>query len=62
MCEGGKFVFVIPRQWVPLGAAEDIAAWSLPVIVKDSLIAALTYILCISTKMVLLYFPQTRTL
>ena len=54
MCEGGKFVFVIPRQWVPLGAAEDIAAWSLPVIVKDNLIAALTYILFISTKRVLL--------
>ena len=37
MCEGGKFVFAIPRHWVPVGAVEDMAAWSLPVILEDNL-------------------------
>ena len=35
--KSGKFIFVVPRQWVPLGPVYDFAAWSLPVILEDDI-------------------------
>ena len=35
--KSGKFIFVVPRQWVPVGPVYDFAAWSLPVILEDDI-------------------------
>ena len=37
VCKGGGFVSVIPKQCVRVGVLENIAAWSLPVILEDNL-------------------------
>ena len=38
MCESSKFIFVVPIQCVPFVAADDLATWITPVILKDGVL------------------------